>query len=58
MPSAKAQINGMRQVTAAVAAGDYRGQPPAGRDLIEVSGVNILRLTLIYSNQCQLHESH
>ncbi|KAK6443822.1 hypothetical protein FP744_10000070 [Trichoderma asperellum] len=35
MPTAKAQINDMRQVTAAVAAGDYRGKPPAGRDLIE-----------------------
>ncbi|KAL6887862.1 hypothetical protein GGI43DRAFT_426006 [Trichoderma evansii] len=35
MPSAKAQIHDMRQVAVAAAAGDYRGSPPAGRDLIE-----------------------
>lgn len=51
MPSAKAQINDTRQVAVTAAARDYRGSLLAGRDLIEVSGINILHLTLVLSNQ-------
>jgi hypothetical protein len=34
-------------MTVAAVSGDYRGPPPAGRDLIEVSGVDILPMTLV-----------
>lgn len=58
MQSAKAQINDIRQITVAAAAGDYRGPPPAGRDLIEVSGVDILHIALVLSKQCKLLANH
>jgi hypothetical protein len=58
MATAKSQMNDMRQLTVAVVAGDYRGPPPAGRDLIEVSGIDIFHTALVFSNPCQLLESH
>lgn len=54
MATAKSQMNDMRQITVAAAAGDYRGPPPADRDLIEVSGVDVLLITLVFFNGLQL----
>lgn len=51
MATAKSQMDDIRQRTVAVVAGDYRGPPPAGRDLIEVSGVDIFHTTLVLSGQ-------
>ncbi|KAL7924989.1 hypothetical protein ACQKWADRAFT_284728 [Trichoderma austrokoningii] len=51
MATAKSQVNDMRQITVAAAAGDYRGPPPAGRDLIEATFVSSLRDYDIYDTQ-------
>lgn len=51
-------MNDIRQLTVAVVAGDYRGPPPAGRDLLEVSGIDSFHTALVFTNPSQLLESH
>lgn len=47
----------MRQVTFAAAAGDYRGPPPAGRDLVEVSDSCILQSMLVVRKELTLYKA-
>ncbi|KAK1241597.1 hypothetical protein MKX08_001571 [Trichoderma sp. CBMAI-0020] len=57
MATAKSQMNDRRQLTVAACVGDYRGPPPADRDLIEATFVTSIEEYGFYATQFTTHDS-